>query len=118
MKNKIVEITVAPYLAAMPMAKVTDYINLVRQLVWIADSVLIGTWMTMDRGEAEDEDSSMSDTSILCTRDRDHDLLIPIKANRLMIKSQCFRILATESVAHFTTLLCMMLVLIMPCKNL
>ena len=43
------------------------------------------------RGEAEGEDGATSDTSILCTHDRD--LLIPIKANRPMTKFQCFRIL-------------------------
>ena len=43
------------------------------------------------RGKAEDKDGLTSDTSILCTRDRD--LLIPIKANRPLTKFQCFRIL-------------------------
>ena len=40
------------------------------------------------RGEAEDEECSMSDTSILCTHDRD--FLIPIKANQPITKSQCY----------------------------
>ena len=43
------------------------------------------------RGEAEDEDGSTSNISIVCTCD--HDLLIPIKANQPMTKSQCFHIL-------------------------
>ena len=86
-KNKMVEIMVAPYLTGTvnhatmgKIAKITDYINLARRLVWITESVLV--WDVDNdgqRGEAEDEDSSMSDTSILCTRDRD--LLISIKAN-------------------------------------
>ena len=46
----------------------------------------------VQRGEAEDEDGSTSDTFILCTHDPS-DLLIPIKANRPMTKSQCFHIL-------------------------
>ena len=40
--------------------------------MWITDSVLI--WDVDDdgqRGEAEDKDGSTSDTTILCTRDRD-----------------------------------------------
>ena len=72
-------------------AKITDYINLGRGLAWITDSVLI--WDVDDdgqKGEAEDEDSSTSDTSILCIRDRD--FLISIKANQ-PTKSQCFRML-------------------------
>ena len=91
-KNEMLEIMVAPYLAGMvdhatmdETAKITDYINLACGLTWITDSVLI--WDVNDdgqRGEAEDEDSLTSDTSILCTRDRD--LLIPIKANQPMTK--------------------------------
>ena len=79
MKNETLEITVAPYLAGTvnhatmdEMANITDHINLARGLVWITDSVLI--WdMNNDgqRGEAEDEDGSTSDTSILCTHDCD-----------------------------------------------
>ena len=62
--------------------------NLHGLLIWDVDD-------DGQRGKAEDEDDSMRDTSILCTRNRDllSDLLIPIKANRPMTKSQCFRIL-------------------------
>ena len=52
--------------------KITDYINFLRWPVWITDSVFI--WDVDDdgqRGEAEDEDGVTSDTSMLCTRDRD-----------------------------------------------
>ena len=75
------------------MAKITD-------LIWHVHSrVLLSLYIwevdgNGQRGEAEkkkNKDSSTSDTSILCTRDRD--LWIPIKANRLMTKCQCFRIL-------------------------
>ena len=76
---------VAPYLAGMvrhatmdEMAKITDYV-----LIWHMDSHGLLTQDIDDdvqREEAEDEDSSTSDTSIQCTRDRDlpNDLLIPI----------------------------------------
>ena len=43
--------------------------------------ISFGTWTTIDREERlrTKKDSSTSDTSVLCTHDRD--LLIPIKAN-------------------------------------
>ena len=41
-----------------------------------------GQCINGQRGEAEDEDGSTSHTSIFCTHD--HDMLIPIKANRPM----------------------------------